>query len=321
MSQPKESHAEQANAWLVTMRDDPSAADRAGFEAWLGADPEHQAAWRAAQAGWAASGAVGARLAEAESEALQGYLRAMDRTAASRRRRRQGGIALLLLSCLAAGLWLERPHLWQDLGADHVSARAERRQVTLPDGSTVLLDADSALAVDYAPTARRVRLLRGGGFFDVTHGATPFVVETEAGSVHVLGTRFDLRLTGDGGTVTLERGRVEVDAAGTVAQLTPGQQVGFDASGVQAVQPADLSDAAAWREGRLVFYRRPLAEVVAEIERYRPGRIVFARPGLARTLVTGSFALDDTDAALASLQASVGFRLNVLAGRLTVIGP
>jgi transmembrane sensor len=60
---------------------------------------------------------------------------------------------------------------------------------------------------------------------------------------------------------------------------------------------------------------------VSEIQRYRRGRIVIATSRLAEERVTGSISLADTDVALASLQASLGFRMTTVAGRLTVIGP
>ena len=103
--------------------------------------------------------------------------------------------------------------------------------------------------------------------------------------------------------------------------LEPGQQVAFGADGLAPVQSVDLGDSLAWRDGRFVFYRARLGDVLAEIGRYRKGRIVIASSRLADERVTGSFSLADTDAALASLQASVGFRLTGLGGRIAVITP
>jgi transmembrane sensor len=97
--------------------------------------------------------------------------------------------------------------------------------------------------------------------------------------------------------------------------------VRFGPQGVADVQSVALEDALAWRGGRYTFYQARLADVVAEIERYRKGRILVMGSSLADERVTGSFSLDDTDAALQSLQASVGFNLHSLGGRLTIIGP
>lgn len=324
---PKRTEAEigeEARAWFVRLLQQPAAAERARFEAWRAADPAHDAAFRKVEAAWDASGKPGARAAAREAERLAVYLEAMDRAKAQRKTgRRLGAASIALALLLGAGIWLERPNLLQDWAADHVTPRGERRMVTLSDGSTALLDADSAIAEDHAGGERRVRLIRGGAFFDVLASGTPFVVEAADGAVRVLGTRFDVRLLAEGGVVTLEHGSVAVEAgegAGR-AVLEPGQQVRFDGSGVGAVEDVDLGDALAWRGGRLVFYRARLADVVREVERYRPGRVVIVGAALAGERVTGSFPLADTDAALRSLQASVGFRMNGVAGRLIVIGP
>ena len=105
------------------------------------------------------------------------------------------------------------------------------------------------------------------------------------------------------------------------AELSPGQQIHVTATGVGTATSVDLDDAMAWHEGRFVFYRARLDDVVSQIERYRPGRIVIATQALAGERVTGSFRLDDTVGALASLQATVGFRTVSLGNRLTVISP
>lgn len=318
---------EQARAWFVRLLREPSAAERARFEAWRSADAAHDEAFRRVEAAWEASAKPGRRAAAREADKLAAYLEKMDKARAQRRTTRRLGAASLVLALLVGGaVWLERPNLFQDLTADHVTGRGERRSVTLPDGSTVLLDADSAIAQDYAGGGRRIALLRGAAFFDIVPSAIPFVVEAAQGEVTVLGTRFDVRLLDDGGAVTLERGSVAVAAGDRAEQadrtiLEPGQQVRFGAAGLSTVEQIDLGDALAWREGRFVFYRARLADVVREVERHGAGRIVILGSALAGERVTGSFLLADTDAALGSLQSSVGFRMTSLGGRLTLIGP
>lgn len=314
----------EARQWLVRLLDSPTDAQRERFERWRKADAAHDEAFRKVEAVWRATGKPGERLAAREADELAVYLDAMDRLKGQRGTlRRLTALCLALALLLAGGIWLERPGLFQNMLADFKTERGERRLVDLPDGSTALLDADSALAEEYRDGERRVRLMRGAAFFDVVSSPVPFVVAASGGEVRVLGTRFDVHLLDDGGLVTLERGRVAVRSgrAAGEAVLEAGQQVRFGPAGVGPVTRVDLEEALAWRNGRLVFYRARLAEVVREIERYRRGRIVIATTELAGELVTGSLSLADTDAALNSLQASVGFRMNTVAGRLTVIGP
>lgn len=315
----------EARAWFVDLLQTPTERKRIAFEAWRAADPAHAEAFRSVALAWEAAEQPGRSLAEAEADELAVYLRAMDGEKSRRRTTRNlAGLVVILLCLLCGAVWLERPHLLQDMTADYVSPRGERASIALADGSTILLDADSALSEDFTEGERRVRLLRGAAFFEVTHDAArPFIVAAGEGEVRVLGTRFDVRLLDDRTVVTLAHGSVAVTAGPDRAQalLKPGEQVAFGKAGLEPVESVNIEDSLAWHNGRFVFYRARLADVVREIERYRKGRIAIASTRLANERVTGSFPLDDTDAALASLQASVGFRFHALAGRLTVITP
>ena len=137
--------------------------------------------------------------------------------------------------------------------------------------------------------------------------------------MRVLGTRFNVRLGEAGATVTLEEGKVEVDAGTQQAVLAPGQEVQLAHDSLGPVSQADMDTALAWRDGRFVFYDARLEDVVAEIGRYRPGRIVITSEKLADWVVSGSLPLDDPDAALRSLQATVGFSMTSIGGRYVVL--
>ncbi|WP_323718531.1 FecR family protein [Paracoccus aminovorans] len=317
---PDDAMRETARALFLALADRPTARRQARALSWRRADPAHEAAWQRVADAWQSGGQV-SDLAQARGPALSAHLDRIGRMHGRRRRRRRQALAGAVAACLAvAALWVERPHLLQDMAADHVAARARPLSVTLDDGSTVLLDADSALAEADTPTQRRVRLLRGGAYFEVRPGSLPFVVETPEGEVRVLGTGFDVQLLQGAVAVTLVHGRVEVSGAAGSAVLEPGQTVRLTAGGVGPVEQASLESALAWRDGRFVFYDARLEDVLGQIERYRRGRIVVAIPGLAEERVSGSFALAEPDAALASLQASFGFRVLDL-GHLTIIGP
>lgn len=314
---------EAARDWFVRQLAPMSAEQRAAMAQWR-AEPAHEAAFRAVEAAWRAAEAPGKRLAEQEAAELAGYLEAIDRAKRQRRTsRRLAALSVALLAVLGGAVWLQRPNLLQDMTADYVTQKGERRVVTLSDGSHMLLDADSAVDERFDAAQRRVRLLRGLAFFDVAAGERPFIVEAADAEIRDIGTSFDVGVSGEGGAVTLESGKVVVT---TPAQekptvLAPGQRVRFGAAGLGSVEEVNLNDALAWRSGRYIFYRSRLADVVAEIARYRRGRVVIASSALGEQRVTGSFSLADTDAALASLQASVGFRMISVPGALTVIGP
>lgn len=314
----------QARDWLVRLLGNPSDANRQEFEDWRNADPDHAEAFGKIAHLWNETEQPGQRLAREEADELSTYLEAIDRNGKQRRTGRRLTIVSIVLAALVAGtVAFERPEFLRTFEADHVAERGQRRAVTLPDGSKVLLDAGSALAENYTANERRVRLLNGAAFFDVVSGARPFIVSADAGEIRVLGTGFDVRLIEDGGIVTLDHGRVAVshDASPGETILKPGEQVHFGQAGIGPVQAVNLDEALAWREGRFIFYRARLGDVLQEVERYRRGRIIVVSPSLANERVTGSLPLADPEAALASLQASVGFRLLGAGQWLTVVTP
>ncbi len=71
----------------------------------------------------------------------------------------------------------------------------------------------------------------------------------------------------------------------------------------------DVDAATAWQRGKLIFNRRPLENVVAELQRYRTGRIVILGDRLKTLEVTGVFDLDDTDRILRTIEETTKARV------------
>ena len=153
------------------------------------------------------------------------------------------------------------------------------------DRSHVTLDADSAIAVDFSRGERRIELRRGAGFFSVTHTGEPFVVDAEKGQARVLGTQFEVRLQLHGAQVTVLSGRVGVTADKHAAQqiLSAGQQVAYGEGSAEKLHAVDSEAQLAWRQGWLNYYKATLAEVVQDLGRYYPGRIVLLNDCLLYT--------------------------------------
>ncbi|MBH3409559.1 MULTISPECIES: FecR family protein [Pseudomonas] len=325
MSHPDPVTAAQSEAalqWLIRINEQPEAASSAPFKRWLLADPRHRQAYAEARLLMQLSDAPAARLAQEQHADLQPYLLAMAKPPGKSHWRRAGmalAAACLVLAVSVAGGW--RPGDWLlDLQADFSSSDAIR-QVTLADQSQVTLDAGSAIAVDFRQGERRVRLLHGAAFFQVTHTGQPFVVEAAGGEVRVLGTQFEVRDQGQGAQVIVRSGRVAViPAAGQAGQiLTANQQLAYADGHAGELASVDGDSRLAWRQGWLNYYQVPLAQVVADLGRYYPGRIVLLNGVLGQRKVSGSFPVDEPLAALDSLGKVLGFSRQTLLGRLTVI--
>lgn len=312
-----------ALSWLSVLHNQPTAAEQARFSQWLHADPAHAEAYAQAQVLWELSEQPAATLAGEDAAALDALLRKMD--ASRPRRLPRWGAALAMAACLvlmiSAGLgW--NPQRWaDDWGADYVAAPGQIRNVTLTDGSQVTMDADSAISVRFDAAERHVELRRGAAFFQVTHTGEPFVVQGGRGQTRVLGTQFEVRLQPAGAQVTVLSGRVGVKAAADAPQqiLTAGQQARYDRERTGDPQPVDSESQLAWRQGWLNYSRTPLADVINDLNRYYPGRILLLNDQLAARTVSGSFPSHDPEAVLAALKSVMGFEQYDALGRVIVI--
>lgn len=320
---PTPAQEQAALDWLSLLHDQPSSGDQATFSRWLRADPAHVAAYSQAQVLWELSEVPARTLADEDALALQGYLDKMNTSKRSRAVRWSGALAmaacLLVMVSMGAG-W--QPSRWVDeLGADYVTAPGEVKTFTLADQTQVTLDADSAIVVDFSRGERHIQLRRGAGFFSVTHTGQPFVVEARGGEARVLGTQFEVRLQPAGAEVTVLSGRVGVTPSkqGQQQVLTAGQQVAYVDGVADAMHAVDGESRLAWRDGWLNYYKAPLVDVVEDLSRYYPGRILLLNEEMGAKRVSGSFPSKDPLAALNALQAVLGFEQNRLLGRVIVL--
>ena len=301
---------DEAVTWFAHLRED--GADRAAFEAWIAASPAHEAAYAKVRRLWQ-SPALSAALGHFDQALPTGKTRKPARFHA---RRWMLAASLLLMAgwgLVATGL----PERWQ---ADYTTAAGEQRNITLADGSTVTLNTDSVLALAFDDGQRGVRLLAGEAYFHVQpDSARPFTVQAGPASVRVVGTRFSVR-AGDGTRVEVESGTVACsNGEGQSVPVTAGQQVTVTRQGVTPPVPFDSATRLAWVKGRMIFSDQPLAEVVQELDRYRPGAIFIANPALARLRVTGNYKLGDSTAILQALADISGARILTATPYLTVL--
>lgn len=345
MQQPPDPLIEEALRWSVLLKSkQASDSDRAAFEQWLQADPRHEEAWIQAQQVWMRVGKIGPAFANrpppppprryhapppavatrpdapqlAADPALRGPAPAPRARRASRRHFFLTAAAMAALSVPAA-LVLWRPGLFADLR----TGVGERRSLTLQDGSKVELAGASALSVDFTAAERRVVLQSGEAFFDVVDDAArPFVVEAADGRVRTQGGAFDIRLASGAATVVVTGRSADVSLAGQpTVNLVMGQEVRYGAGRMGDAREADMARIEAWRRDRLIYLNAPLSDVVADLERYRPGRIVMTDRSLHDIPVTGSFSTRQTDTAIDLIASTVSLDVRRLTDFLVVLSP
>lgn len=330
-SETSDQDLQDARQWFVLLRDDAAtAADRRDFSVWLAADPSHRRAWDEVEQLWTRMDAAvpALRLREALHPAAPAKPRVSGLSHAGRSNARQSNTGLArrgwLKQAAAAALVLCGAAAWyatsHDLLADHRTAVSERRSIALADGSRIDLDADSAMSVSFSADQRRLTLHRGRAFFRVApDAARPFVVAAGGGEVRALGTAFDVKIGPQAVQVAVSEHAVAVTAGGDTMRLNEGSVAAYDARGLGAAAVADIASLLSWRQDRLFFQDVPLRDVVADLDRYRAGRIVILDDAVAALPVTGFFHAAQADAALNTIAATLPVRLIRLTDRLVVV--
>jgi transmembrane sensor len=307
-----------AAEWVVRIGGAPlSPQERIQFEEWIARSCDHRSAYDDANATWSAFDVL---------KQNPGPLRAVIAPPKKAKRRLARGAALVaaLLICGLLGLIYQLGNPWIGLSADYRTAAAELRSIQLPDGSTVDLAPESAIAVEFSSELRRVRLLAGEAFFSVIPRSgseqRAFSVAASGGTTTALGTQFIVEDLGDMAAVTAVEHRIEValptrtsptSTARTPSSvvLSPGQTVRYsEQNGLGPVAKATLASATAWRQGMLVFDAVPLGEVVAKLNRYRRGRIIVMDSALARRQVSGVFPTGDLTNVVDTIATELGAR-------------
>ena len=303
---PHEALETEAVNWVARLASgEATQSDKQQAQAWRQRSPEHEEAFQSARRLWL--GMEGVRETMTASVASQP---ASTRTFHQAVWRRWAMAAMLALVTLGAVLQEDRLEIWL---ADYRTGVGEQTSVALSDGSVVHLNTNTALSVNYTSGLRQIELLSGEAQFMVAKDTTrPFVVHAAEGQTRAIGTEFVVHDQGEGATVTLLEGLVEVSVdkpqPGKAArvQLQPGQQVSYDTTdGLAQPQSVNLRLATAWQRGLLIFEGASLRAVVEEINRYRTGYVVLANDEIADQRVSGVFHLDNLDRALGTIQTQL----------------
>ncbi len=145
-------------------------------------------------------------------------------------------------------------------------------QITLPDGTKVWLNADSKLKYpNRFSSSERFVELQGEAYFEVAENKkSPFIVKTDNETVRVLGTHFNVNAYKNekASHVSLFEGSVKVSVGESFSEIIkPGQQ-SVVKKGEISVQPADLEEVVAWKNGEFIFNHESLKSAMQKVARW-----------------------------------------------------
>lgn len=297
---------EQAADWFARLRAAPADTVLQGqWQQWLEQHERHRVAWTYVE-----------RISQ-RFDHLQPQAGAAHQTLTSLRRTQRSRRQLLGSLCVLSGGvalgWLGwRRHWVDDLHALNASARTavgEVRRQVLADGTTLWLNSATALDIQLDGQRRLLTLYSGEVLIETATEARPFRVQTRAGSLVPLGTRFSVRQQGAHTLLNVYEGAVQATCAASGVQrvANAGQSLGFDAHGMAATTPSSLQRQA-WSQGLLVAEDMPLEDFIAELASHRRGHLA-VDPAVAHVRVMGTFPLNDTDQVLAMLESALPVRV------------
>lgn len=323
----------EAREWLIRLDGDIPLNDEeiTALREWAGRSPAHRQELKRISRFWDNANILTELAIPLHSDAVQGNR--TDTGSSLFARHRLAAAAVFLLSVgVAVTSWMAFPGPDTTSNGIYGTAIGQLRTVALPDGSAIQLNTDSQVQVDYGPSTRKIRLLRGESLFEVTSDPDkPFEVYAGGNLIRAIGTAFSVQLTGSVVKVTVVEGKVELvkfkneptgfdndsvpDARSMSERLSILEQgqsaiLGNTINQLQTLAQQELYEQLSWRHGFLSFSGEPLKEVVREISRYTPITIEIADPALETLQVGGRFRVDDLEAILEILETSFGIQIS-----------
>lgn len=185
---------------------------------------------------------------------------------------------------------------------------AQQADVTLADGSVVTLDTASTLKVRLGGGARQVTL-DGQGWFRIKPGDTPFRISAGGRDFTAHEGTFDVRTDAGRVRAFADTGHLTLEGDGSSVALAPGRLLAVSDSEVVIRTLDDPASFTGWRTGLLQFEDTPLAEAVAEFNRYRVQPIRLADDRASAVRVSGAFRTTGAPAFVGALAS--GFPVRV----------
>lgn len=215
------------------------------------------------------------------------------------------GLAVTLVLGLTVGWRALRP----PTETRYATTVAGYERAQLPDGSTLQLNAASAVSVQFTAATRHVKLETGEAHFAVAHDtARPFVVSAGGVAVRAVGTAFNVRFAPDGAVeVTVTEGSVRVGQDGPASSadthaplVAAGERLVLPKQAPppvpEKIPPAVLRQSLAWQSPLVEFSEAPLAEVIARFNARNRLQLVLADAELGARRIGGTFALGEVEA-------------------------
>lgn len=317
MSQQNSDVMQVATEWYVTLSSgEATNYEKQAWQDWITAHPEHAQAWQKLESVTNQFSVIDSASAMA---VLSNPAQLKNQTAALASRGRRQALKQLSVLVGAGSLgWLtyeQKP--WQTLMADYTTETGKQLQTALQDGTQLILNTNSLVAIHYTAQERNIQLLKGEILVETAHEQNtvyrPLSVITEQGKLTALGTRFSVKIHEVNGEISNDlnvyEGAVSVQASNSSSHtvVNAGEFMRFTAAQYQAKTALDTSSDA-WVKGFIVVDKMPLSTFVAELSRYKTG-VIKCDPSISQLEISGAYPLNNIDATLTSVSKTLNLRI------------
>jgi transmembrane sensor len=316
----------EAYGWVVRFISGGAGADEIeALKQWSARSPAHAEAFDQASKVWQTLDPARQNLL-AGTMGYSGFAGAGMAPARSRMGRRVFLGGALAASVAGAAVLAARPplRLWPsltELSADYRTHTGEQRQINLADSVSVDMNTQTSIAMRPAGDASgRFELISGEAMVSMPGSSGPVTVLAADGRITASRARFNLRCDDQAVRVTCLEGDVQVERLAATLSLGAGQQATYSPLGIGVPTNIDPSVVTAWRDGVVIFDGTPVADVIAEVNRYRPGKIVLTNAVLGRERFNARFRIENIDRVVGQIEQIFGAHATALPGGITLLG-
>jgi transmembrane sensor len=312
---------DEALDWIVRLKTGaPTRADLEALQRWRQQSVAHEEAFKKAARIFRHSGIAAQELAD-QPVAVDAALASRRSSPSIARRAFLGGA----IAAAASGYLVVRPPygLWpsfDELSADYRTGKGEQRKVAVTPDVSLELNTLTSIALRSARNETEVELISGEASVIATQSSSkPFVMVAANGRISAIQADFNARCLDGTVSVTCLDGAVEVEQGRDVVRLHRGEQVSYSPGGIETSVPIDPGQVTAWQAGLLLFRDKPLASVVDEVNRYRPGKIIIVSADLRRRVVNGTFQISNLGDFVLQVQQLFGAQARSLPGGIVLL--
>lgn len=217
---------------------------------------------------------------------------------------------LVLLS-----LWL-----FTSSGTMRVTAeKGEHLEYIMPDGSSVMLNADSRITFNPSRFNKKRKMYLDGEAFIKAEKGDKFLISTKNADISIVGTSFNVCSRNNYFTLSCIEGKVFVDSRQSSDSVSAGQSIYISGDLVEKKEDKDVLRTAEWRDGKFNFENKSLNFVLDEIE--RQFNVKFVARGTENRFFTGSFNNGNLTEALDIVCIPMGLSYEIEGKNKIIISP